>query len=261
MTVQIVTGSAKSSFRRVYNAYTSEGDEYELTAEPASYSALDVYVGGIIQPKDGSAYSYSGTTLTLSEDPGDELVEIVEYISTPKIVDTDTLLDQIYSASETAFSNDTMIPGRSDSGTLIKSKWGTLSDNISNSIITSVTGNTADFLAGSANTFIPINQAWGAAVPVNLGSLSGNVTLDFSTFIHAYGTVTGNITLNAVSNPKHQTGTLELTSSGGNYTVSLNANTFSGEGAVIPNGQTWLFSYFVRHGGKVHNIIVEKDIS
>jgi hypothetical protein len=119
----------------------------------------------------------------------------------------------------------------------------------------------ANFLAKVVGKVLTADAVWDAAVPVNLGAtLSGNLTLDLATFIHAYGTATGNIVFNAATNLKSQSGTIEITASGGNRTVGLTTSAFSGTAVTIPSGQTYLFSYFVRQGGKVHLMLASKDI-
>lgn len=70
--------SSEGFMSRTYESYAlNSGVTYTLPSTPASDNALDVYVGGILQPKGGVAYTFSGTTLTLSEDPGaTDLVEV-----------------------------------------------------------------------------------------------------------------------------------------------------------------------------------------
>ncbi len=69
--------SSEGFMSRVYASYAlNSGVSYTLPSTPASDNALDVYVGGILQPKGGVAYAFTGTSLTLSEDPGaTDLVE------------------------------------------------------------------------------------------------------------------------------------------------------------------------------------------
>lgn len=77
-------GTVGAAFSRTYQKYAANsGTTYVLPVAPGSSSALDVWVGSVIQPKDGLAYTYSGTTLTLSEDPGPvDVVEVMVYAST-----------------------------------------------------------------------------------------------------------------------------------------------------------------------------------
>ena len=72
-----------------------------------------------------------------------------------------------------------------------------------------------------------MSRTWDSAAYVNLGAtLTGNVTLNLANFIHAYGTATGNIVFNAVSNFKNQSGQIEITASGANRTVGFNTSAF-----------------------------------
>lgn len=60
----------------LYSAVTGSGTSYTLPGTPAGDAYLTVTVGHIVQPKDGSAYTWSGTSLTLANDPGTALVEM-----------------------------------------------------------------------------------------------------------------------------------------------------------------------------------------
>lgn len=62
---------------RLYAAVTGSGVNYTLPGEPPNDAGLDVIVGGVPQPKNGTAYTWDGLDLTLSEDPGDDLVEML----------------------------------------------------------------------------------------------------------------------------------------------------------------------------------------
>ena len=110
-----------------------------------------------------------------------------------------------------------------------------------------------------------VAEVWDAAEPVNLGgSLSGNLTLDFATFIHAYGTLAANVTVNAVSNLKAgQSGTITLTNTGGAFTLSVNtavAKTPSGGALVIGSGENKL-SYMCDRDGKVFLTVAGKAVA
>jgi hypothetical protein len=104
----------------------------------------------------------------------------------------------------------------------------------------------ANFLA-NVNGILGVNNLWAAAVPVNWGDITGNQTLDFATFIRAYGTAIGNITFFAVANGKNQTGSFRITASGGNRTVSFNTSAFATPNnaalTTIASGTTRLYSY------------------
>jgi len=85
----------------------------------------------------------------------------------------------------------------------------------------------AEFRADIAARLLSSDEVWDAAEGVNLGNLTGTVTLDFSDFLGlAYGTVTGNITLGAVSNAKPgQTVVLDLTQDAtGGRTIAYNTS-------------------------------------
>lgn len=58
------------------------GTSYTLPAAPPTDAALTVVIDGVVQPKDGSAYTYAGTALELTDDPleyGGSLVEMTVY--------------------------------------------------------------------------------------------------------------------------------------------------------------------------------------
>lgn len=118
-----------------------------------------------------------------------------------------------------------------------------------------LTASASDFRANTADKVLDTDGVWAAAAPVNLGAtLTGNLSLDFSTFLKAYGTATGNITFNAASNLKDQTGTIEITASGGDRTVSFNTSAFATPNnaslGTITSGTTVLFSYAKTQAGK-----------
>jgi len=101
-----------------------------------------------------------------------------------------------------------------------------------------------------------VKETWDSAVYVNLGAaLTGNLTLDLATFIYGYGTATGNITFNAVSNAKNQSGLIEITASGGDRTVGFNTSVFctpDNEAIdAIPSGKKVTFSYGRTQSGKI----------
>ena len=117
-------------------------------------------------------------------------------------------------------------------------------------LIAYVLGKTASAANFQANTngILGVNNVWSSAAPVNLGaSWSGNRTLDLATFINGYATATGNITFNALSNAKNQSGLIRVTASGGNRTVSFNTAAFATPNnaalTTIASGTTRLYSY------------------
>lgn len=100
-----------------------------------------------------------------------------------------------------------------------------------------------------------VDQTWAAAAWVSIGaSLSGNLTIDFATGFNFYGTATGAITFNAVSNAKEQSGEIMITASGGDRTVSFNTTPYATPNnaslGTITSGTTMLFSYTRAQNGK-----------
>lgn len=87
---------------------------------------------------------------------------------------------------------------------------------------------------GTANRALVTDQVWSSASPVNLGNVTGNVTLTFSNFLNAKATQTGNVTLNAVSGLKQgQTAVIEFFQDAtGGRTISLNSSVFVTSGAI-----------------------------
>lgn len=124
------------------------------------------------------------------------------------------------------------------------------------SITGSAIATAAEWLTGTSTTkLLGVSETWGAAAWVNLGaSLTGNLTVDFATGINFYGTATGNITFNAVSNAKDQSGEIMITASGGDRTVSFNTTPFATPNnaslGTITSGTTMLFSYTRAQSGK-----------
>ncbi|MCO5157603.1 MAG: hypothetical protein M9945_12785 [Aquamicrobium sp.] len=104
--------------------------------------------------------------------------------------------------------------------------------NLKQNATTSATGvvelaTAAEIRDDTAGKAITTDGLWDAAEGVNLGNLTGTVALDFSDFLGlAYGTVTGNITLGAVSNAKPgQTVVLDLTQDAtGGRTIAYNTS-------------------------------------
>jgi hypothetical protein len=114
----------------------------------------------------------------------------------------------------------------------------------------------AEFRTGTDTArSLVVDQTWAAAAWVSIGaSLTGNLTIDFATAINFYGTATGNITFNAVSNAKDQSGEFMITASGGDRTVSFNTTPFATPNnaslGTITSGTTMLFSYTRAQNGK-----------
>ncbi|WP_187967838.1 hypothetical protein [Aquibium microcysteis] len=85
-----------------------------------------------------------------------------------------------------------------------------------------------------ANRALVTDKIWSAASPVNLGSVTGSITLNFGNFLNARATQTGNVTLNAVSGLKPgQTAVIEFFQDGtGGRTISLNSSVFLTAGSI-----------------------------
>lgn len=112
----------------------------------------------------------------------------------------------------------------------------------------------ANFQSNDTALFLSPEQVWLAAEPVDLGStMTGNISLDFDTFLNAYGIVTGDITFNAASNIKQGQGGLISISAAAERTLSFNTAVFSSPGdeaITLPIGRTKL-SYYVDVDDKV----------
>jgi hypothetical protein len=116
-------------------------------------------------------------------------------------------------------------------------------------IALSAIASAGQYRGNTAGKVLDTDGVWADAGPVNLGAgLSGNLALDLSAFINGYGTATGNVTFDAVSNPKSQSGTVRITASGGARTVSFNTAAIATPGnkalKAISSGTTMLYSYF-----------------
>lgn len=126
----------------------------------------------------------------------------------------------------------------------------------------------AEFRAGTDTArSLVVDQVTASAVQVDLGNITGNVTLDFATFFNAKAAMTGNITFNAISNlKKGQSGHIELTHSGGVRTLSYNSTYFQtagGSGLTLGNasGDRDIIAYYAQDNGKVLLAMVGKDVS
>jgi hypothetical protein len=121
----------------------------------------------------------------------------------------------------------------------------------------------AQYRAKAADKVLTADKVFGAAAPVDLGSLSGSVTLDFAAFFHAYGTLAANITFSAASNlAPGQTGVIVLTNPGA-FTLGVNTATFianNGAGIQLASGKNDI-SYYVDHDLKVHIFLVGKGMA
>lgn len=89
----------------------------------------------------------------------------------------------------------------------------------------------SQYLSGAAGKILG-TEVWGAAEWVNLGSLSGNVSLNLDSFINGHALATANFTFNAASGSKKQSGTIEVNHAGGPYTASVNTAVFETAGAL-----------------------------
>lgn len=94
---------------------------------------------------------------------------------------------------------------------------------------------TGDLQKATSGKLITTSKVWEDAESVDLDNLTGTVALDFSTFLGlAHGVVTGNITLDAVTNAKPgQTVVLDLAQDGtGTRTIAYNDTYW-----LAPNGE------------------------
>lgn len=109
-------------------------------------------------------------------------------------------------------------------------------------------------------------QVWAAATPVNLGSLSGSVSLDLATFINAYITGVGNITLSGLSNAKPgQGGRIDFIHSGAPRTITLSNTYFETSGGyslALSNtaGARDSLAYSISYNGKCFITVIGKNI-
>jgi hypothetical protein len=118
----------------------------------------------------------------------------------------------------------------------------------------------AQIWANTADKVLDTDAAWASAVPVDLGNVTGSVTLDLGAFINAKAAFTGNVTFNAVtasSAKKGQAGVIEVTHSGAARTLTLTAAAYSapnGAGITLSTvgaGTKDLLGYYVMDNGKV----------
>jgi hypothetical protein len=117
----------------------------------------------------------------------------------------------------------------------------------------------ADVWAGADDKLIGADKIWDSVDPVDLGNITGNVTLDFDTFINAVAAMTGNVTFNGIAHVKPgSSGVFELTHSGGARTLTLNPTYFTTSGAAATvalsatgAGAKDLIGYYVLNSGKV----------
>lgn len=119
----------------------------------------------------------------------------------------------------------------------------------------------AQYRNNTTTLALSTDQVWGAAVPTTVATMTGTVTLDFSTFINHIGSFTGNVTLgqtNAVTTPKPgQMGVFEWNQdSTGGRTLSVNSTYWALAGGTVPaistaaNAKNRL-AYYIQSDGKV----------
>jgi len=94
-------------------------------------------------------------------------------------------------------------------------------------------GTIAEFRSKAVGYALTTDRVWDAAVPVNLGNLSGLVSLNFGNFLNARATMAGAVTFNAIPGLKQgQTAVLELVQDAtGGRTLSLNSAYFVAGGS------------------------------
>ncbi len=128
--------------------------------------------------------------------------------------------------------------------------------------------NTSEYRIGTENTkALQTAQVWAAAAPINLGNLSGNITLDFSTFINSYITATGNITFIDLANAKPgQSGKIEFIHSGGARVLSVSNTKFETSGGYALSlsttaGARDIIGYSITHLGKCFLSVIAKGVA
>jgi hypothetical protein len=121
----------------------------------------------------------------------------------------------------------------------------------------------ADFLADVANKVLVSDKVWDAAVPVSLGTPSGNVTLDFAAFINGFMSPAANITFFAANNRKAgQSGQIRVWNPSAR-TLSLNTSIFvtpNGAGIALGTGRN-ILSYYVDDELLVHVFLAGKGMA
>lgn len=132
--------------------------------------------------------------------------------------------------------------------------------NIKQGATTSVTGvvelaTAAEVRSKAASVVLTPDQAFAAAAWVDLGNLSGSVTLNFANWLYAKAALTGNITLNEPSNLPDGVYVLHVTHSGAARTISLNAtywDTPGGAGLTLSttSGHADMLTIIKKPGGK-----------
>lgn len=102
---------------------------------------------------------------------------------------------------------------------------------------------------------LTMGGALAAAAWVDLGNLTGAVSLNFNNWLQAKAALTGNVTLNAPTNLPDGVYVLHVTHSGAARTISLNAtywDTPGGAGLTLSTtaGQSDLLTIIKKPGGK-----------
>lgn len=203
---------------------------------------------------------------------------------------TTPVAEQINAATDEAFADDAMLVARKADGSLIKRSWAntkaalksyfdslyalvghshafsalsgkptTLGGyGITDALAAASVATAANYRAKTAAKVLNTDGVWEANQWVDLGStLNGNLSLDFATFINGFGTATGNIVFNGVSNLKDMTGSLSITTAA-DYTVGLNTTYFRSPGALTLKTGRNLFSFIRDADGKVMILQVSK---
>ncbi|MBK8085070.1 MAG: hypothetical protein IPK28_15285 [Devosia sp.] len=106
-------------------------------------------------------------------------------------------------------------------------------------------------------------RVWDAAVPVSLGTPSGNVTLDFAAFINGFMSPAANITFFAANNRKAgQSGQIRVWNPSAR-TLSLNTSIFvtpNGAGIALGTNRN-ILSYYVDDELLVHVFLAGKGMA
>jgi hypothetical protein len=217
----------------LYAAAAGSGVTYTLPGVPPHDNALTVIVGGVIQPRAG-AYSWAGTTLTLSEDPGTDLVEM--HILSSTVVLVNTVSDGAINNAKLENMAAGSVKGRLTAG--IGAPEDITMAQLATSLggqgvlLSSAIATAAQYRANTTGKVLTTDQVWASAVPVDLGTPSGNTTLDFGAFVNGFMNPSANFTLFAVAGRKAgQSGQIRIFNPSGR-TMSVNSSFFGTPGGA-----------------------------
>lgn len=191
-------------------------------------------------------------------------------LASPAFTGTPTVPTQLAADSSSRIANTayvksqtlTFTGGVTGSGNIGGSITMTLADAIVTmaKMAASAIATTAEFLSGAAK-LLTAERVWASATPVVV-PYAATINFNFSTFIHAAVTMTGNVTLGEpVGTPRPgQSGMLEFTHSGGARTLSFSSTYYQAKDGAITlegtAGQIEKVAYYVAANGKVELSLV-----